>query len=295
MTTTELITLEPQQIPALLGDDAKMEAIIAEIENAAKSEAPDLTTTKGRNRIKSIAYKVAQTKAPVKSHADHMLADAKAKIAAITKRRQTFETRMDALRDEVKKPVVEWEQAEEKRVDAIKAKIAVIKDVIPMLSSDGIQEQIDNLAAREFAKADYAEYLGLALETRDLTVSRLRELKQAAIAREEQEAKAADERAELELLRKQQAEADKKAAELQAQLDEANERAQLAEEKAKPKPEPVEDEIVYQSPPIIKYTKPDAREEAIKAYVQMGFSENAAATIIAHIIAGRIPHVTFTE
>lgn len=93
------------------------QAIVAMIQGAAKQDfTPDLTTEKGRKEIASLAFRVSRTK----TYLDELGKEAVAALKEVPKQidagRKVVRDGLDALRDEIRKPLDDWEAAEQTRV-----------------------------------------------------------------------------------------------------------------------------------------------------------------------------------
>lgn len=99
------------------------EAIKAETDKLV----PDLTTEKGRKEIASMAFKVAKTKTAIDAAGKLLNEEARAKINIVDAARRDIRDKLDALKDEVRRPLTEWEAREEARVDACNAAIGRFK------------------------------------------------------------------------------------------------------------------------------------------------------------------------
>ena len=91
-----------------------IDLVKAEVEG----EVPDLTTRKGRERIASLAAKVSKSKTAVEKPGRDYLRRLKEMPKVVEAELREFVTKMDALRDETRRPLTEWEQAEADRVAA---------------------------------------------------------------------------------------------------------------------------------------------------------------------------------
>jgi hypothetical protein len=155
----------------------------------------DATTEGGRTEIKSLAYKVARSKTALDDMGKEFVAELKRAASTIDADRRMIRDRLDALRDEVRKPVDEWEAIEKDRVAAHAKSIADLEALLDFggqePSAAQLQERIDI-----FAATPAREELSLL----SLRVGkRLEDLHVAAVKREA-------ERAELERLRREQTE-----------------------------------------------------------------------------------------
>jgi colicin import membrane protein len=115
-----VVTIEPQTALSIFaGEQTELDSILADIAEKARSIVPDVTTAKGRAAIASNAAKVSSSKVAIEK-AGKELADSQKEIPklidASRKRSREF---LDALRDEVRQPLTEWE-AEQARIKAEK-------------------------------------------------------------------------------------------------------------------------------------------------------------------------------
>lgn len=80
-------------------------------------EVPDLKTRKGRERIASLAAKVSKSKTAVEKPGRDYLRRLKEMPKVVETELREFVTKMDTLRDETRRPLTEWEAAEDARID----------------------------------------------------------------------------------------------------------------------------------------------------------------------------------
>jgi len=207
--------LEPSQAltPAALFGTGQIETIVSAIESQVRAEAYDVTTPEGRERIKSVAYKIARSKTTLDEIGKEHVADIKAKSAAIDKERKTLRDRLDALKDEVRKPVTDWEQAEANRVSGHENALVVIIQAPTILAGkssaeiSAVKEQLEAMAGRDWqefgdrAVAAFAEIMPKICNMRDAALqaeadaAELAELRRLKADREEADRKAATEKA----------------------------------------------------------------------------------------------------
>jgi hypothetical protein len=118
--------LLPDLSPAIaaLQDDKALAAMLDTLEKEVLAEHLTVADQKGRERIKSLAYKVARTKTTWDDAGAELVADQKKAIAAVDKRRKTMRERLDDLKEKVRKPLTDWEAKDAARVKAHKDRIA---------------------------------------------------------------------------------------------------------------------------------------------------------------------------
>ncbi|UGA46632.1 hypothetical protein HU230_0011560 [Bradyrhizobium quebecense] len=217
--------LEPSQAitPAALFGTGQIETIVSAIESQVRAEAYDIATPEGRERIKSVAYKIARSKTTLDEIGKEHVAEIKAQSAAIDKERKTLRDRLDALKEEVRKPVTDWEEAEANRTNGHESAIVAVIEAARQASGKPaslIRELV--VIVEGYSARDWQEFK----ERADAAIAEaLATLNQALAAAAKVEA----ERAELEALR---AEAEALRAEKAArEVAEAEER-RLVEQRA---------------------------------------------------------------
>ena len=249
-TSTALALPEKASLEVMFRKDGGLDPLIAKLEAAVRAHVPDLTTKKGRDAIKSLAYTVARSKTALDEAGKQLNEEARAQIAVVDAARRKIRDKLDALRDEARKPLDEWEAAEEARVEALKARLDRLANAAPAEdTSDSIKALITRVEQTAIDDS-WAEYLPHAGKAKDATLNRLRaqlaateqrEAEQAELARLRAEAEARAEedrkRREAEEAEARRIEAEKAEAERLAQIErekqEAAERAKReAEEKA---------------------------------------------------------------
>lgn len=122
----ELQVIEQNAIIVAFQKENGIQDLFDRMAEQARSIVPDVTTKKGRDAIASQAYKVSKSKAAVDNHGKDLVAGIKAQAAAIDRDRKAWRDQCDALRDEIRKPLDDWEQAENDRVAKHQAVIRAI-------------------------------------------------------------------------------------------------------------------------------------------------------------------------
>lgn len=256
-----------------IGADKLLAMVRAKVD-AFKADLPSIETEAGRKKIKSFAYKIAQSKTAIDAVGKEIVDEAKELPKRIDANRKHIKDTLDAWRDEVRQPVTDWEKAEEARVNFIKSELAELEATIAdpdwtTRSSECLRDRLGELGRLEVSDAVFAEYLGAAKElaSRATTVlteriaaaekreaesaelarlraeaeERARKDREAEIARKAAEAARleAEQKAEAERLAAQKREDDLKAAAAKAEQDrkDAEQRAADAEKAAKEKAE----------------------------------------------------------
>lgn len=219
---TDLVVIEKQNAMAVFTTKEQLDPIIEAIEKEARSLVPDVSTRKGRDAIASMAHKVARSKTYIDNAGKDLVAELKALPKQIDESRRIVRERLDALKDEVRRPLTEWE-AEQERIKAEEAMNAMHAEALEM------NIRFDQELAAKF-EADHEMAL---LMNKDFDRDREEQRRQAEQAQREHEERIKREAAEQA---RRDAEAKHKAEIEAAARREAEEKArekQEAEERAR--------------------------------------------------------------
>ena len=215
---TDLVVIEKQNAMAVFTTKEQLDPIIEAIEKEARSLVPDVSTRKGRDAIASMAHKVARSKTYIDNAGKDLVAELKALPKQIDESRRIVRERLEALKDEVRRPLTEWE-AEQERIKAEEAMNALHAEALEM------NIKFDQELAAKF-EADHEMALLMndafdrdakekAEEAERQRIAREEELKRQAAEKAKREA---DEKAAAEIAAAQKREADAIAAKAQAEL-----------------------------------------------------------------------------
>lgn len=325
----ELVVIEKSKALDVFKSSNSVEDIIIKIESEVNSFVNDVNTDKGRKEIKSLAYRVAQSKTYLDGLGKDLVAELKEIPKLIDANRKTVRDRLDALRDKVRQPLTEWE-AEQERIEAEKQMLAWHEEALEMnaafdkalaerIESDHeiallMNEKFDRDLAEAKAEAERQriaheeELKKQAAEQARLEAERKAQQEIEAAAQREREAKEAAERAEREKQEAiQRAEQAAKEAKEKAERDakEAQERAERekqaaieAERKKAHEAEQArlaEEQRKHQEDAKRQEDKEHRRvfnQEALKALVSNGFDEKLATEFIKLVASNQIPHMT---
>ncbi|WP_247174965.1 hypothetical protein [Escherichia coli] len=199
---TDLVVIEKQNAMAVFTTKEQLDPIIEAIEKEARSLVPDVSTRKGRDAIASMAHKVARSKTYIDNAGKDLVAELKALPKQIDESRRIVRERLDALKDEVRKPLTDWENAESARKDALQQRLADLRSLAEVIDGVGsylpsveIQQRIES--AKAVALDDsWEEVAAEAGVAKDATIQQLEAALTVAKQREH-------EAAELERLRKE--------------------------------------------------------------------------------------------
>ncbi|MDV1709640.1 hypothetical protein VC855_03795 [Citrobacter freundii] len=314
---TDLVVIEKSSAMAVFTNNEQLDPIIEKIEKEARSLVPDVSTKKGRDAIASMAHKVARSKTYIDNAGKDLVAELKALPKQIDESRRIARERLDALKDEVRRPLTEWE-AEQERIKAEEAaKIKAEEDrkkfesdhEIALLMNEAFdrelaekkaEEERQRIAHEEELKRQAAEQAKREAEEKaatELAAAKKREedaiaaraqaelLAKQAKERAEQEAKDAAAKAEAEkkaAIEAEQRKAQEEAGRIKREA-EAKEAARLAEEKR------ISDEKAKREADV-KHRK------AIGADIVKSLTENSSITrdqaieVLTALMNGLVPH-----
>lgn len=265
--STALVVIEKSSAREVFTSPDKLQSILDLVRQAATADTFDVTTKSGQDAIRALAYKIKRTKTFIDGLGKEEVEELKDLPKKIDAGRKKAREYLDALHDEVRKPLtdLEAEQARKKqeeadRLAAIQARKQSIQNAIDHItrlpldligkSHAAIADELEQMEAAAPTADDFDDRLDEATERWTTTVAKLRQMaeQQEAIEKQEQierdrliaeqaaenERRRAEQAVENERRRAEQQLLDAKLAERaaeQARID-AEQRAQAAERQA---------------------------------------------------------------
>lgn len=200
----DLVVIEKKNAMAVFTNNDQLDPLIEAIEKEARSLVPDVTTKKGRDAIASMAHKVARSKTYIDNAGKDLVAELKALPKQIDESRRVVRERLDALKDEVRRPLTEWE-AEQERIKAEEAMLALHVEALAM------NEEFDRQrASRIESDHEMALLMNDAFDREQ--AEKKAEAERQRIFREEEMVRRAEEKAKREAAEQAQREIDAAAA-----------------------------------------------------------------------------------
>lgn len=230
----DLVVIEKQNAMAVFTTKEQLDPLIEKIEKEARSLVADVSTKKGRDAIASMAHKVARSKTYIDNAGKDLVTELKALPKQIDESRRIVRERLDALKDEVRRPLTEWEAEQERIKQEEQARIAA-EALAKQVEAD---HEIALLMDREFDRQREEARIKAEQEQRDREEKLKREAAESARLEAEKKAQAEREaaaRRELELkMQAEQAERARVEAEQRAEREkkEAAERAEREKQAA---------------------------------------------------------------
>lgn len=248
-------TLKAEVVFAPGGVDAVLEKIFAEV----RSTKTDISTKAGRTAVASLAHKVARSKTALDELGKNLVAEWKQKAAAVDADRRLIRDKLDVLKDEVRKPLTDWEDAEKARVEGHEKAVA---DIRAMASFDVAEPSSNQVKARiatldGLPPREWHEFKQVASEVTAAINASLNASLEAAIRRE-------TERAELARLQKEAAEREQRERDDRLRA-EAAEKSRLAAEAEAKEAARIAFEAAEQARLKIEREKADAEAAAARA------------------------------
>lgn len=256
-------------------DGANLDGLYNVVETKARALVADVTTKEGVSQIKSTARQIASIKKRVDDLGKDIVAELKDLPKQIDSNRKKWREDMEALQDEIRKPVTEIENRQ-KKIEEIKA----THGKLVLSGSEEIKAAIVNLDKIELTGDKWKESLEAATEAvkaekNALEVMLNAALKKEAEARELEELRKKQEEAE-RIIREQKIreEAERKARE-EAEARAAAEKARLEREKAEAERKAAEAERAAKE---AMEREAEARRNQATASVDFPVFQGAAAT-----------------
>ena len=225
--------------PAIVFAPGGVEAIIGKVENETRAQAAglDISRPKDRAAMRSLAAKVASSKTLLDDMGKTLSDEWRKKAEAIHAERRTIRDRLDALKDEVRKPLTDYEEAEKLRIDGHEQEILALQAMAVFSAAEpsaaDVKRRMDAFDGRP--ARDWQEFVVRASAMADAVGRQLQDILDTAVRREA-------ERAELARLRREQAEREQRERDERI-AREAAERARIdAETKARAEQERIERE-----------------------------------------------------
>lgn len=153
---TSLIVVEKINPVAIFTEAGGIEKIINEIKQKVSDFTPDLETDKGRKEIASMAHKVSRSKVVLDDLGKTLVADWKKKAKVVDESRKIVRDELDMLRDQVRQPLTDHEEAKKAKEEAERLAKELAEDEEEAYSTHDLwlrQKAIEKKEA-ELAKAE---------------------------------------------------------------------------------------------------------------------------------------------
>lgn len=318
----ELVVIEPETALGIFTAPDKVQMMLSSIREKALAEQAaldtDLSKAKNRDAIKSLAYKVTQSKTHIDKAGKLVVDELKELPKKVDASRKQCRDELDALSDEIRKPVTVWEDTEKARVEAEELVKKIERDHDEALQMNELHDlrkaeeerkriEHENEIKRQAAEQGRIEAEQKAQRDREAAELKVKHEREAAELKTRQEVEAAakrehDAREAQERAEREKQEAIAKAANDAKEARERAEREKLAAINAeKLKAEEAEKarlaEVERQKQEELKRqaNKEHQREfnrEALQALTKAGFDDESATKFLKMVINGEVPHLS---
>lgn len=255
MSELAIIEIVPDMAPSIYVENG-LEKFLDQIRESVK-EVPDLSTAKGRARIASLAAQVSRSKTAVEKPGRDYLRHLKEAVKPAEAELRRFVSACDEMRDEVRRPLTEWE-AEQERIKAEEAMNAMHVEALEM------NIKFDQELAAKF-EADHEMAL-LMNDAFDREVAEKKaEAERQRIAHEEELKRQAEEKYKREAeekIERERAESARREAELKFKAEQAERDRISAEQKAEAEKKEAADRAEREKQEAIAAEQRKAQEEA---------------------------------
>ena len=199
--TTDVVTQVSENPALAILNEEKFEAFYEKLKAEAAKVSGDVSTNKARDEVRSMAFKIAKTRAAIDQARLGLTEEWRTKTAQANTAGKAIKERLESLEEQVRKPLTDWEKAEADRVKAhtdlmtaiTKAEFVGIED-----TAESVAERIEWLDSITLDRAIHLDQLEWMQRAKERACEKLT-AQHVRLIREELE------RAELELLREKEA------------------------------------------------------------------------------------------
>lgn len=200
-TDTQLVTLPKGDALRVFTSPDAIDPLLVPIRKAIDAFVPDVSTKRGREEIARIAYRVARSKTYLDGIGKDLADEQKAIPKKIDEARKKLRDTLDAWKDEVRKPLTEWEAAEKARLDAIEVALDELREAATdreRRTASEFAAKLEHVRAIAITPERYGEAVPDAADLKGRAIVHLEAMLDDACRREE-------EAAELERFRREKA------------------------------------------------------------------------------------------
>lgn len=202
------------------------DGFLSEMETEVSQLTPVVTSKKGRDAIAALAYSISRAKTAVDNAGKGLNEDHRKAILKVDTVRKKLREGLDALRDKVRQPLNEWEDAEKAREERINSSLRLLNTLSRPpagVTANEIAATIEELCELECSDALYGDRAEEIASVRDRVIETLTTT-HATVKRAE------DAQAELAQIKAEQAEKERIEAEARAKADAEEAEAKRAQD-----------------------------------------------------------------
>jgi len=192
-------------IKTMLSEENGIDSVISAIKKEVSGFVPDISCKEGRAEIKSLAYKISQSKTHIDNVGKELTSEWKEKSKKVDAERKKVRDELDALKLEVRRPLTDWESEQEEKEKETLRVIKFFKDAQFIDMSKTLNDYEMDLIKIESLQIN-DEIIGDFKDSIEIEKTRAIEITKQAI---EKIKKDDAEKLELAILRKKQEERDR--------------------------------------------------------------------------------------
>lgn len=141
-----------------------LQKIGSEAEKFIQEFGDDVGTKAARDQIVSFAFKITKSKTAIDALGKDLVSEWKEKSAAVDKERKRIRDTLDELAEKVRKPVTDWELAEEQRINLHLQSLDALSEIgryakeSPMLVTIELLEEAQRKSQELYESRDWQDY-----------------------------------------------------------------------------------------------------------------------------------------
>lgn len=153
----ELIQIQSIK-PLELFTERGADLILKEIKDQVDTFISDISTLEGRKQIKTMSYRIARSKTALDDLGKNLVSDWKAKAKLVDNERKKIRDTLDELRDGIRQPLTDFENAEKERIQTREVRIEAMKDMKTCSIMNSKQVGKFNQTLEDLYKFDWQEF-----------------------------------------------------------------------------------------------------------------------------------------
>lgn len=146
--TTEIQTVKIENAMEVFLKPNGLDPVLGKIRKEIDAFKPDISSEESRKEIASFAHRIARSKTYIDNVGKGLVDELKEKPKLIDAERKRIRETLDLWKYEVRKPLTDWENAEESRVNLLKGNLDKISSLIIQSETELKPDQVRELISR---------------------------------------------------------------------------------------------------------------------------------------------------
>lgn len=172
--TKEVISFEIKNPMEIFCTPNGLDEAIDKFEVYVRSIDRDISTPKGRDNIRSIAFDIAKNKKHIEKMGTALTEEWRENTKKVNAEKKRGVERMQLIQDDIRRPLTEWEAKDEKRVSDHELYLNILietRDVSINFTSEHIKERLARIP--DLMARDWEEFSDRAIKEADITTKHL--------------------------------------------------------------------------------------------------------------------------